>query len=200
MNILHKVVFNNTVELFQKLLNNQALKTRFDSKTIQSVLDVGMGSGVSTKVLKKLYPHLHIEGLDIDNMLWPENQEFAITVYDGNRSPFDDKSFDLSLIFFVLHHAKNPEQVLFEAKRVTKRYVLVVEELRFNAIQNVAMVLYDMLVNFVVFGHFIQLPHFKTEKQLRSLFAKIKLPVMDYHVIKKGLFITKVAYLLENES
>jgi SAM-dependent methyltransferase len=50
-----------------------------------------------------------------------------ITVYDGARLPYPDRSFDATLLVFVLHHAEDPRRVLQEALRVTDGPVLILE-------------------------------------------------------------------------
>ncbi len=50
-----------------------------------------------------------------------------LVMYDGRRLPFEDASFDVTLLVFVLHHAEDPDAVLREARRITRRRVLVVE-------------------------------------------------------------------------
>lgn len=197
MNIVHKVILKNTVELYQKLLKNKIIKSCFESTGIKYVLDVGVGSGVSAQTLKKLFPRCEIEGLDIHNMLWQENNDIPITLYDGSHFPFKKDAFDVVLIFFVLHHANNPKFLLSEAKRVGRRYILVVEELNRNKVQNMAMILYDLLINLVIFGHFIQTPQFKTDQQLQELFKSTELVVKEKHIIKENLLIYRIAYLLD---
>jgi SAM-dependent methyltransferase len=48
-------------------------------------------------------------------------------VYDGGRLPFQDASFDTTLLLLTLHHCDAPEVVLDEAIRVTRRRLVVTE-------------------------------------------------------------------------
>jgi len=55
-----------------------------------------------------------------------------LTRFDGRRLPFDDDSFDVVLLIFVLHHAADPRSVLEEARRVCRRHVIVFEDINVN--------------------------------------------------------------------
>jgi SAM-dependent methyltransferase len=47
------------------------------------------------------------------------------TSWIGHRLPFAENTFDCVLITDVLHHTDNPLEILKEAKRVSRRYVLI---------------------------------------------------------------------------
>jgi ubiquinone/menaquinone biosynthesis C-methylase UbiE len=49
------------------------------------------------------------------------------TLYDGQKLPFASNAFDVTVLYFVLHHCEHPEQVLAEAIRVTRGKVVIVE-------------------------------------------------------------------------
>lgn len=51
--------------------------------------------------------------------------EFA--VLENGRIPYPDNFFDLAMTFTVLQHIQNPEPFVEEIKRVTSKWVLVVE-------------------------------------------------------------------------
>ena len=53
-------------------------------------------------------------------------------VYDGLRLPFDDDTFDTTLLLLTLHHCDKPEAVLDEAVRVTRRRLIVTESVHRN--------------------------------------------------------------------
>jgi len=45
-------------------------------------------------------------------------------IIDGKNLPFPEKSFDLVLINYVLHHSGDPVAILKEAKRVSKKIII----------------------------------------------------------------------------
>jgi ubiquinone/menaquinone biosynthesis C-methylase UbiE len=49
----------------------------------------------------------------------------ALQLYDGRTLPFPDRSFDVALLLFVLHHAADPAALLGEARRTARRIVAV---------------------------------------------------------------------------
>lgn len=113
-----------------------------------SVLDIGCGLGRVTKIIKnkgyKITP-LDVRDLSIVDDVKP-------ILYDGKKLPFTDNSFDVSLIITVLHHTPDPEAVLKEAKRVSKK-IVVVEDIYENALQKYFTFINDSVLNFEFFGH-----------------------------------------------
>ncbi len=67
--------------------------------------------------------------------------------YDGHRLPFDDGSFDAVVLYFVLHHCENPEQVFAEALRVSSGRVVVVESVYRTEEERKRLVLLDTIAN-----------------------------------------------------
>ncbi|QFP76565.1 class I SAM-dependent methyltransferase [Deinococcus sp. AJ005] len=72
-------------------------------------------------------------------------------LYDGSTLPFPDRSFDVVLLAFVLHHCPHPAAVLREAARVSRR-VLVLEDGNGESAPNRLDRVTDALIN-LEFGH-----------------------------------------------
>jgi SAM-dependent methyltransferase len=88
------------------------------------VLDVGCGIGLTDR---HLLPHVEsLEGVDVAPGMVEQararNADAAYSVYDGERLPFDEATFELSFAICVLHHveagARRP--LVAEMARVTK--------------------------------------------------------------------------------
>lgn len=89
-----------------------------------SVLDVGAG-GCRIAELLGADARLSVTAVDIvDHNV----TEVPMQLYDGERLPFSDKSFDVALLVFVLHHAEHPEALVREVLRVTRSTVVVIED------------------------------------------------------------------------
>lgn len=93
-----------------------------DLKPQSSILDIGAGTGIMFRPLQNRGHRVTL--LDVKRYRCCPH---PVTLYDGKRIPFDDKSFDVSILITMLHHVSDPEAVLSEAKRVTREAVVVIE-------------------------------------------------------------------------
>jgi SAM-dependent methyltransferase len=92
-----------------------------------SLLDIGVGSGLALQHVIRQNPHLTAAGIDIRDLRLPEIK-VPLQLYNGRAMPFADNHFEVSLIFYVLHHCQDARQVLREAIRVTGRHIIIIEE------------------------------------------------------------------------
>jgi SAM-dependent methyltransferase len=88
------------------------------------VLDVGAGD-CRLDLLLKRDPGCDVVPVDVADC---NRTDLPLTIFDGRRLPFPDDSFDVALLVFVLHHAEDPRAVLMEARRVSRRQVIVFED------------------------------------------------------------------------
>lgn len=91
------------------------------------VLDVGCGDGRIAMLLLDARPDIRIEGIDV--LVRPVTR-ISVSVFDGLRIPFPDKSFDAVMFVDVLHHTDDPEGLLREARRVAVQAVIVKDHCR----------------------------------------------------------------------
>lgn len=112
------------------------------------VLDIGGGWGFYHEPLTRRGHHVTV--LDV---VKPGFQKAPVIVYDGQHIPFPDKSFDVSLLITVLHHIPDPETAVREARRVTRRHVVVVEDLYTHSLGKCWTALRDKIYNFEFLGH-----------------------------------------------
>jgi ubiquinone/menaquinone biosynthesis C-methylase UbiE len=92
-----------------------------------SVLDIGCGEGY---VLDELRARgvANVQGVDIVDIR--RDKEYPFRLYDGQTLPFPDRSFDLVVLSFVLHHVPNDRKLVLieEALRVSRAKVVIVED------------------------------------------------------------------------
>ena len=101
------------------------------------LLNVGAGSGEMDRMWEEKYG-VKVTSIDIvaaTNNSWTRTSgnraHHAIGLYDGRTlSGFADRSYDAVLFVSVLHHAaENAPNLLLEASRVARKYVIVMEDL-----------------------------------------------------------------------
>lgn len=90
----------------------------------ERVLDIGSGLGFQAELIRKKTGN-EIEGIDVVDY---GKTKIPYKHFDGVNIPHPDKSFDVSYLAFVLHHAEKPMELLAEAMRVTKKRIIILED------------------------------------------------------------------------
>jgi SAM-dependent methyltransferase len=98
---------------------------------VNSLLDVGAGTGRTLARIHERYPHIALKGIEPS----PDLRNHSVTrwglqagqVSDGDATnmPFADKSFDLVCSFGILHHIKDHARAVAEMARVAKTAVFI---------------------------------------------------------------------------
>jgi SAM-dependent methyltransferase len=86
------------------------------------VLDVGCGDGQVSRRIAELRPDVELRGLEV--FVRP-GAVIPIERFDGQTLPQPDASFDALLFVDVLHHTRDPMVLLREARRVTRRCIVI---------------------------------------------------------------------------
>lgn len=89
-----------------------------------SLLDLGCGDMILTEHIHKR-SDLAVTGIDTVNS---NLSHLPLTIYNGDTIPFPDKSFDATMVAYVLHHCIDIPSVLREMKRVTSKKLIIFEE------------------------------------------------------------------------
>jgi ubiquinone/menaquinone biosynthesis C-methylase UbiE len=104
-----------------------------------TLLDVGCGNGYFTYYLSKI---CKVTGIDSSKKMLQLNPIFNTILMDANNLNFPDNSFDIVFCHALLHHVENIDRVVSEMKRVSKKYVIVIEPNRNNPL----ILLFSLLV------------------------------------------------------
>ena len=154
-------------------------------------LDVGGSWGFSAEELRR-------RGFDawVVDVVKPAVQAVPVLIYPGDKLPFGDDSWNVVSMITMLHHVPEPAALVREAARVSKKYVLLVEDLdgfggRFW------MVLRDQIFNLEFVGHPKQ---FRGEKEWPVFFAEQGLKLVKFQKVCTRLLGMKIEngfYLFE---
>ena len=158
-----------------------------ESKTI---VDIGTGSGG----LANYFIQQNFEVTAVDVLDKTVHKNITPILYHGSHLPFETESFDASMLITVLHHCPNPEQVLAEAVRVSKKKIVVLEDVYSSWLMKHLTWFMDSLVNWEFKGD----PHSnKSEAQWEALFGTHNLKIKKKTKTNVLVIFTQVMYHLE---
>lgn len=160
----------------------------------RTLLDFGCGDlSLATKLVME-NRMLRITGIDIVHRFSKESlpNNVRYVKYDGTKLPFKNRSFDIVLCFYVLHHCDNPEVALRECARVAKKSVIIVESVPRSNIEVLVMGFVDWIFNaWKVF----QVPitfKFYSRRKWEELFRKYRLRLVS---AKKIMVLPQPSFL-----
>ncbi|MGB9779846.1 class I SAM-dependent methyltransferase [Caldanaerobacter sp.] len=122
--------FNSQVAYYRKVL--EILKKHLPLKDYRRVLDVGCGTGPLCYVLKEA--GFETYGIEVSKGMLEQALKRlrgmdikAYKIEPGEKFPFEDDFFDISIASYVAHGIKKEErEILYkEMSRVTKNYVIL---------------------------------------------------------------------------
>jgi len=157
-------IVSDLIELFRPYLEN-----------INSVLDIGTGTSIPIHVFADNFTKVKFFTIDVVDIR--KRQKLPFLIYDGKKLPFDNLEFDVSILNETLHHCKDPESVLSEARKVAKSVYIIEHFPKPNvSTEELINTEIDALRNFDINCHLYK-PF--TENTLNSLFKKVGLVVCD---------------------
>jgi SAM-dependent methyltransferase len=147
-----------------------------------TVLDVGCGDGSLAAGLMVERPDMTIRGIDV---LARKETAIPVTIFDGERIPFEDASEDVVMFVDVLHHTKDPMILLGEARRVSRRWIVVKDHFRDGFLANETLRFMDWVGNA---RHGVALPYnYWSSSQWNEGFARLGLS-KSKQLLKLGLY------------
>lgn len=109
-----------------------------------SVLDVGCGDGRLARLIAGQRPDLTFQGIDVLVRL---DTAIPVASFDGNRIPFEKRSFDVVMFSDVLHHTSDPAVLLREAARVARRAIAIKDHLLNGLLAGATLAFMDRVGN-----------------------------------------------------
>ena len=139
----------------------------------EKILDFGCGDmGLSKQLIAK-FKGIKVIGVDVINQKSEllKNERLEFVRYNGRRLPFKDNSFDAAIAFYVLHHCENPEKLIRECLRVTKKRMIVIESVPHRNYELLFMKFLDYFFNIIKFDN-TPLPYmFHTVSEWEKIFS-----------------------------
>ncbi len=108
-----------------------------------SLLDLGAGEGY---VGRRAANHTGAEVVLAD-LIDMNRTGLPFVTFDGRELPVDDDRFDTTLLVYVLHHARDADHLLDEARRVTNERIVILESVYENAFDRWTLTVLDHMAN-----------------------------------------------------
>ena len=152
------------------------------------ILDVGSGTCEICNELRK--KGFSITPIDIGNFSIVDG--ISPKIYGGKRMPFRESEYNTALVLTVLHHVTEPEKLLRETKRVSKR-IIITEDIFEGKLQKYLTHIMDCITNAEA-----SLPHMnKTDKEWRKTFKKLGIRLVNVSYERFFLIFSQAVYCLE---
>ena len=97
----------------------------------EKILDFGCGTLTVAEEIAKT-KKVQIEGVDVIDF---NLTDLPLSIYDGKKTDFEDKTFDTAYATFVLHHVDNVEALFAEILRITKKRIILIEDTYENQLE-----------------------------------------------------------------
>jgi len=118
-----------TPERVERLEIERVVNSSLEGKKIQSVLDIGTGSGLFAEAFHKR--NLTVAGVDSNPSMVSAANNFlpdsVVKLAPAEVLPFNDKSFDMTFFGVVFHEVDNYQKALQEAYRVSLNRTAMLE-------------------------------------------------------------------------
>lgn len=153
--------YSETAHLYDKMhVNEQGehffalsfLVAALDYLKVQSVLDVGSGTGRAIRYIKKQRPNIRIVGIEPVKELRAIGysqglSEDDLVDGDATKLEFHAQEFDLVCEFGALHHIRKPERAVSEMLRVAGKAIFISDSNNFGQ-GSLAMRSIKQMINF----------------------------------------------------
>jgi len=116
---VHKqLVFGRRIDV----LSDHLLKFLPENERLKG-LDVGCGNGELASLIQMKRKNIHLEGAEVS--VRKEGTAIDVKQFDGKELPYEDNSFDFCMMIDICHHTTEPEIILKECVRVSRKFILI---------------------------------------------------------------------------
>lgn len=170
----------------------------------KSLLDIGCGNGFNSFFFNKKFG-TKITLLDVEDIRDEEVLCFPFFESSLEKLPFEQNSFDVIFIQYVLHHLPpeiNLKEVFDELKRVGK-IVIIVEEISTDKTDVEKAMEFDSIVNENLHPSSNNMHVYKyyTDTELKTFFANSQMHIVEEKILDEGCeddgFLQRKIYILE---
>src|SRR3989344_4227191 len=155
----------------------------------EKILDMGGGSGYLGELISRKAKVTLLDTVDYNQSHLP------LLLFDGKRIQISDNSFDTTIIVAVLHHTLYPERLIAEAKRVSKR-IVIVEDTYKTILGLIFLDAWDWFWNKT--SGISSFYNFRTPDGWKEIFRDLKLKLVHNAQITNSLGIYKInIFILE---
>ncbi len=142
------------------------------------VLDLGCAEGYVGELVQN---HLNAS-VTLADIVVMNQTKLPHCLLESDILPWDSKHFDVVLLNYVLHHAKDAEALLSEAMRICRGRVIIVESVYRTPFQHMLLTILDRLANRIrSYGRMNpqeEFLKFRTSSEWRKLFLERKINVL----------------------
>ena len=161
-------IFKRRVKVLSDLIASQV-------PAHSSILDVGAGDGLISKLVQSKTEHTTVEGVDV---LVRDETHIPVKPFDGIELPYESNSFDVVTFVDVLHHTYEQKALLAEAKRVSRNLVLIKDHNKDGFLGNATLKFMDDVGNK---KHGVALPYvYLGKQQWEKLFTELGLEIVNW--------------------
>ncbi len=136
-----------------------------------TLLDCGCGSMRVSRLIEDRSP-IQAFGTDVMN-LGADHPRFCVCA--GEQLAFPDDTFDVVSLMFVLHHTDDPTVAIRECARVSRRHLLVLEDIYSHPLERQMLKALDVAGNYSISKDMAFPFNFKTVREWECLFSGLGL-------------------------
>lgn len=152
-------------------------------------IEIGSGPGSVLDVMRK--DNYYIDGLDIRDTSYRD--DLKPFLYDGLKMPFKEAAYDTALLPTILHHTPDPDHIITEAMRISKR-VIIIEDVYEGRLMEWLTKRFDSLMNLEFRGH----PHSnRTDQEWQATFERLDLSLQYKSIHRIAGIFKQAVYVLE---